>query len=348
VISRALGAESTVDIELKTIMFEPGTTFLLCSDGVTRHLDDWELESLLASGEDLSVICERIKKTCYDRGAEDNLTAVVVRTTGQTIAAGSNGHARVDREEEETTTATARSPFDEVAGPVVDTEPLVFGNGRISEDDPLGLSEHDTAPLPLSESQAAATAPTASTLEPVRSESPSQSHTRTTTEPRSSSRISDLLTYVGLFVLGLILGGVGIYYWAQSNPRVERVEVPVLQEKSSNVPLTAFEESRRAVDKDPEKFIAANAASPQDATDHYLLGRAYLLSGKYWDSKQALLKARDQLATADEADARTLSAEISMALSIINNGPAQEAFARDVATFNTNSQTNTNTAAAPR
>ena len=40
VISRALGAESDVEIDLKTIMIEPGTTFLLCSDGITRHIGD--------------------------------------------------------------------------------------------------------------------------------------------------------------------------------------------------------------------------------------------------------------------------------------------------------------------
>ena len=32
IISRALGAEPTVDVELKTIMFEAGTTFMICSD----------------------------------------------------------------------------------------------------------------------------------------------------------------------------------------------------------------------------------------------------------------------------------------------------------------------------
>src|SRR4051812_34796196 len=35
VISRALGAEPTVEIDMKTIMFEPNTSFLLCSDGIT-------------------------------------------------------------------------------------------------------------------------------------------------------------------------------------------------------------------------------------------------------------------------------------------------------------------------
>src|SRR5678816_2534252 len=35
VISRAVGADSTVDIDVRTIMVEPNTTFLLCSDGIT-------------------------------------------------------------------------------------------------------------------------------------------------------------------------------------------------------------------------------------------------------------------------------------------------------------------------
>ncbi|HMS10334.1 MAG TPA: protein phosphatase 2C domain-containing protein, partial [Pyrinomonadaceae bacterium] len=38
VISRALGAEATVAVELKTIMVDPGTSFLICSDGITRHI----------------------------------------------------------------------------------------------------------------------------------------------------------------------------------------------------------------------------------------------------------------------------------------------------------------------
>src|SRR5947209_5384291 len=40
VISRALGAEGTVQPDLKTIMVEPGTSFMLCSDGITRHVSD--------------------------------------------------------------------------------------------------------------------------------------------------------------------------------------------------------------------------------------------------------------------------------------------------------------------
>ena len=79
VISRALGAEDIVEIDMKTIMFESGTTFLICSDGVTRHLSDAELKQVLFTEKDPFVICQYIKDVCYDRGAEDNLTAVIVK-----------------------------------------------------------------------------------------------------------------------------------------------------------------------------------------------------------------------------------------------------------------------------
>src|ERR671938_625764 len=78
VISRALGAEDTVEVDLKTIDIEDATTFLLCSDGITRHIPDVELEAILNRPESLEEICEEMKRRCYQRGAEDNLTAVVV------------------------------------------------------------------------------------------------------------------------------------------------------------------------------------------------------------------------------------------------------------------------------
>lgn len=79
VISRALGAEETVEVDMKTIRYEPGTTFLLCSDGVTRHIQDHEIREILLSNRSPNDVCNEIKNLCYGRGAEDNLTAVVIR-----------------------------------------------------------------------------------------------------------------------------------------------------------------------------------------------------------------------------------------------------------------------------
>lgn len=87
VISRALGAESTVEVEMRTIMFEPGTKFLLCSDGITRHVTDNEIKNVLANYDSLDAACQEFKRMCYERGAEDNLTALIVeaRSANQKI-----------------------------------------------------------------------------------------------------------------------------------------------------------------------------------------------------------------------------------------------------------------------
>lgn len=79
VISRALGAEDTVEADMKTIEVEDGSAFLLCTDGITRHLPDNELRELLSSGKTPNDVCEEMKRRCYQRGAEDNLTAVIVQ-----------------------------------------------------------------------------------------------------------------------------------------------------------------------------------------------------------------------------------------------------------------------------
>jgi protein phosphatase len=79
VINRALGAETLVEVDTKTIEVEEGTIFLLCSDGITRHISDDELHELLARAGDLQTTCDELKRLCYERGAEDNLTAVIVR-----------------------------------------------------------------------------------------------------------------------------------------------------------------------------------------------------------------------------------------------------------------------------
>src|ERR687897_16832 len=53
VISRALGAEQAVEVDMKTMEVEEGTEFLLCTDGITRHVSDNELRQLLIVNDDL-------------------------------------------------------------------------------------------------------------------------------------------------------------------------------------------------------------------------------------------------------------------------------------------------------
>src|SRR5690242_3205615 len=87
VISRALGAEQGVEVDMKTMEVEDGTEFLLCTDGITRHVSDNELRQLMVVSNNLDDLCSELKRRCYERGAEDNLTVIAVRV-GEHLKAG--------------------------------------------------------------------------------------------------------------------------------------------------------------------------------------------------------------------------------------------------------------------
>ena len=101
-------AEVDVEIDLKTIMVEPGTTFLLCSDGITRHIEDNEIAGILVADTQPGEICERLREICYDRGAEDNLTAIVVRVANAVEAEKELSAAAGAGDGDEVTVASSR------------------------------------------------------------------------------------------------------------------------------------------------------------------------------------------------------------------------------------------------
>ena len=98
VISRALGAEASVEVDMRTFEVERGTVFILCSDGITRHVPDDELATVLRNARTLEGACEELKRRCFERGAEDNLTAVLVRVGGD----GGGGADAGDADEDQT------------------------------------------------------------------------------------------------------------------------------------------------------------------------------------------------------------------------------------------------------
>ena len=356
IISRALGAEETVDVEIRTLMVEPGTMFLLCSDGITRHIEDPEIESLFTEEIEPDVLCERMREICYSRGAEDNLTAVVVRIAGDLAASTAPAQVTETPTEtepnvelelaEEETVATARSPFDE---PIVETtqgellQPLV---GESESDDEAYLLEE-----PLSDAEPGAEEPLIEAPAPIQVESspamPTQSARAESTpftygheDEKPARRWGSLLPSILFLLLGGVIGFGGLWFWQQANPTPQ---VPVLNEtKSNNIPLTAFEEARREVDKAPDRYLAANAATPQDAEDHYLLGRAQILTGKYVEAKRQFSLAKERLSQVDGSNAKTLAADIAFGTAVADNPLVAEAFAREINGDATPANANTN------
>lgn len=321
VISRALGAEHAVEVDLKTIMVEPNTIFLLCSDGITRHIDDFQLREMLLYKDSPANICQRMKEICYERGAEDNLTAVIAKVTDVIIEKPAIVSSNKAVELEESTVAAARQPagLSNAADYIEEetpTQPLVMPVAAIS---PNTISADET---PVAETTAAdrIIIVNDSVQLPVEREIIAVENT-------SSGKMSRLLSSILWLILGGILGA-GIYYlFAANNKPPETAQVPqVTQMQSPNIEFSSFETLRRSVDSDPNTFINKNANTTLDTESLYLLGRAYLLTGKFPEAKKYLEESKNKLAQANTVNNRVLANDIALGLAIIDEAAAQNKF----------------------
>lgn len=310
VISRALGAEETVEVDMKTIMFEPNTTFLICSDGVTRHIPDVEIRDLLALPHPPVLICGQIKDICYERGAEDNLTAVIVRLLGSAVDQVSDF--------EENTVASTRASFEETLHDYQDipTQDLSIPDGAQSYQ-----------PQPLTEPAIATVSPSEANSIHISGSEPAKSDTIRIERDEKTFVIDEkrgggFLGKFFTFLLGLIVGGIigagGLYLWATFNPPERPPEITKMQ--TENIAYKSFEDARRNVDSAPQKYITTSGEKANNAEDFYLLGRAYMLNGDYPKAKDAFTKAKDMLKDfkGDAKDKAMLTNEILFGLAMDN------------------------------
>ena len=270
VISRALGAEDDVDVDMKVIEVDDGTQFLLCTDGITRHIADHELRQLLVTSEDLTSACEEMKRRCFDRGAEDNLTAVLV-------SVGTHISPR-DRAEDAERTISPEPVIPAIAASSERLEPPAFVPASRSAFPGETVSERTLdAPLNISPP------PSRSGVE------------RTMT--RFFVFVLFIVALAGAFYAGRRYRGSVPYLDAQQN-----IETPAASPTPASATgdlLLSFETSRRQVDSDPRGWLNNTLAgelskqgiqTPLQSSDPsflYLYGRASLLTANYVEAASA-------------------------------------------------------------
>jgi serine/threonine protein phosphatase PrpC len=341
VISRALGAERAVEVDMKTIMFEPQTAFLLCSDGITRHINDFEIRELLALDTGPADICDRMKRICYERGAEDNLTAVVVKVSSEPARQFPEQNAPVFLDLEEPTVATARPETNETGALGKDVSdsnemetrslemPAVVPNNFETDDrnDEDFLMETESKPAPVEEPQpipvSATTTATADNYTMFGSTGIDEGESK-----KSGGAVGRILSGIIMLLLGAIAGAVA-YSFLMPKPTPEATP-PKLEAPAIDFRVKELEDSRRLVDADPAKYIASTSVTPHDAKDYYLLGRAYLITGDYVKARAAFSEAKKRAQEIDPLNQKTLLNEIAMGMVIIDNTFTQKALADEI------------------
>ncbi len=78
VLTRALGVEPTVQVDLIDVTPRHGDRYLLCSDGLPREATDEQVAAVLTRFTDPSEAAKELVTLANDRGGSDNITAVVV------------------------------------------------------------------------------------------------------------------------------------------------------------------------------------------------------------------------------------------------------------------------------
>jgi serine/threonine protein phosphatase PrpC len=306
VISRALGAEDTVEVDLKTMEVDDGTEFLLCTDGITRHISDFELRQLMVTHDDLGTLCEELKQRCYERGAEDNLTAVVVRCGAHIIA----GERSADLQR----TISPEAEVIEAASRPAEVVPIDDVDRTVETLLPASRVAFPSTPTPGA---------------PLAAERPINI-------PNTRQRKGGFARTLGSLVLVLFfIGALAAAFYAG---RRYKGALPLLNESEAQAsptpnvaenPLAKFERTRADIDTEPRAWIATEVpreltaqgiSNPLDSVDPqflYLYGRACLLSGNNADAAKALEQAIIRSGAAPSPANATVKKEATLALAAL-------------------------------
>lgn len=79
VITRALGMQDQVVVDLSHDIPRPGDVYVLCSDGLSGMVTDEEINDIVSGTDDVKLACQRLIELANEHGGEDNVTAVLVR-----------------------------------------------------------------------------------------------------------------------------------------------------------------------------------------------------------------------------------------------------------------------------
>jgi serine/threonine protein phosphatase Stp1 len=77
VLSRALGVQETVRVDIMQDMIDAGDTFLLCSDGLTGPVSEAVIREIIAN-HPLQEAAQLLIKAAHENGAPDNVSVVLV------------------------------------------------------------------------------------------------------------------------------------------------------------------------------------------------------------------------------------------------------------------------------
>lgn len=108
VILYSLGSEKTPKIDLFEVTLDSGDIIFLCSDGLTRHVSDDEINEIIGR-EELESAASQLIQLANERGGQDNISAAII-AFGDAAEDATNGQSRMRVAMPMVTTSNAKKP----------------------------------------------------------------------------------------------------------------------------------------------------------------------------------------------------------------------------------------------
>jgi protein phosphatase len=118
IVTRALGVDEDIDVDLYTIDARAADRVIVCSDGLTTMLREREVERIARGEDDPQRCAEKLVDAAVEAGGEDNVTVVVLDVLEVDEPAPPDPEALAAGEE-----AAVDEAAEAKAGPAVDDEP---------------------------------------------------------------------------------------------------------------------------------------------------------------------------------------------------------------------------------
>lgn len=121
VITRALGMQDQVVVDLQHDDPHPGDVYVLCSDGLSGMVTDEEILKIVNASSDIGEACAQLIARANEHGGEDNVTTVVIEIDDQPEG---DGNGNTEEPADEANEDSEDIPIDDDLG----EEPTVPGN----------------------------------------------------------------------------------------------------------------------------------------------------------------------------------------------------------------------------
>ncbi len=83
IVTRALGTDENIKVDIFTVSFLPKDILVLCTDGLSNFVDKYEIKKIALEINDSNEVCERLVSMANKRGGYDNITVLVAKYNGR-------------------------------------------------------------------------------------------------------------------------------------------------------------------------------------------------------------------------------------------------------------------------